>query len=174
MKIVLYDDDGNVLDVRGGLSGVVVDGKNIRWSDGSVREVKVHYVVVEDEVEVGGIVSPALLAADLSPSLVEVDRLTVVIEAFKTAGQFATRDLVRSDSLTEEEMTKLIDLYPDYGIGVVYIVGDIFSYSGKLFHVLQAHTSQIDWSPDTVPALYKTKAPVGVIQRPRVRELNQR
>ena len=48
-----------------------------------------------------------------------------------------------------------ITSYPTYEIGVLYKVNDIFNYKGKLYKVLQAHTSQLDWLPNIVQALYK-------------------
>ena len=48
-----------------------------------------------------------------------------------------------------------ITSYPTYEVGVLYKVNDIFNYKGKLYKVLQAHTSQVDWLPNIVQALYK-------------------
>ena len=45
--------------------------------------------------------------------------------------------------------------YPTYEVGVLYKVNDIINYKGKLYKVLQTHTSQIDWLPNIVQALYK-------------------
>ena len=36
-----------------------------------------------------------------------------------------------------------------------YSVGDVASYDGVLYRVVQAHRSQADWTPDKVPALFK-------------------
>ena len=47
-----------------------------------------------------------------------------------------------------------ITLYPTYELGVSYKVNDIINYKGKLYKVLQAHTSQADWLPNIVQALY--------------------
>ena len=35
-----------------------------------------------------------------------------------------------------------------------YAVGDKVRYNGTLYKVLQAHTSQADWTPDTAPSLF--------------------
>lgn len=35
-----------------------------------------------------------------------------------------------------------------------YVVGDRIRYNGLLYKVVQAHTSQADWTPDATPALY--------------------
>lgn len=53
--------------------------------------------------------------------------------------------------------------YPPYEIGIWYDAGDLLEYNGGLYEVVQGHTSQEDWSPDTTSALYKTSTPPGVI-----------
>jgi hypothetical protein len=41
------------------------------------------------------------------------------------------------------------------GNGRAYKVGDLVTYQGLTYEVLQAHTSQPGWTPTIVPALYK-------------------
>ena len=48
-----------------------------------------------------------------------------------------------------------ITFYPTYEVGTFYKVNDIFNYKGKLYKVLQAHTSQADWLPNILRALYE-------------------
>ena len=50
-----------------------------------------------------------------------------------------------------------------YAVGIAYNIGDIFQYESVLYVVIQAHTSQADWIPSELPALYLAKVPVGVI-----------
>ena len=54
----------------------------------------------------------------------------------------------------DAESLELIELFPAYRVGVDYVVGDRFRHGGKLYRVVQAHTSQADWVPDVTPALY--------------------
>lgn len=66
-------------------------------------------------------------------------------------------------TLTDEStMMEIADIYPKWdGNSRSYKVGDIFSYGvnadgeTQLYSVLQAHTSQPDWTPDTASSLYK-------------------
>ncbi len=83
--------------------------------------------------------------------------------ASRTAGQIATRNLIKTSELTPEEMAQLVGIYPAWAPDTNYKVGDIAAYHGALYETVQAHTSQADWTPDTVPALFKSHAPVGVI-----------
>ena len=38
--------------------------------------------------------------------------------------------------------------------GIAYKVGDLVTFQGSTYHCIQAHTSQSDWSPSVVPALW--------------------
>ena len=58
-------------------------------------------------------------------------------------------------SLDSNSGNDFIALHPTYEVGVLYKVNDIFNYKGKLYKVLQTHTSQVDWLPNIVRALYE-------------------
>lgn len=75
----------------------------------------------------------------------------------------ATRKLIRVDELSEEELLDMIDLYESYEVDKLYNVDDIFKYEGKLYKVIQEHTSQADWLPNELPALYLNMMPENVI-----------
>ena len=75
----------------------------------------------------------------------------------------ATRKLIRVDELSEEELAELVDLYDGYKVDYSYSVGDVFKLDGKLYKVIQAHTSQSDWIPKELPALYLELMPENVI-----------
>lgn len=47
-----------------------------------------------------------------------------------------------------------VELFPMWAIGRAYAVGDRVQHGGILYKRVQAHTSQADWAPDAVPALY--------------------
>ena len=75
----------------------------------------------------------------------------------------ATRKLIRVDELSEEELLDMIDLYESYQVDKLYKVDDIFKYEGKLYKVIQEHTSQENWIPNELPALYLNMMPENVI-----------
>jgi hypothetical protein len=58
-------------------------------------------------------------------------------------------------AMSDEQVGKLTALFdvfdPD---GHAYSVGDVASYDGVLYRVVQAHRSQADWTPDKTPALW--------------------
>ena len=57
----------------------------------------------------------------------------------------------------------MIDLYESYQVDKLYKVDDVFKYEGKLYKVIQEHTSQGDWIPSELPALYLNMMPENVI-----------
>lgn len=48
-----------------------------------------------------------------------------------------------------------VDWYKPWIVGEALIVGDRRSYQELLYEVIQAHTTQADWQPPNVPALFK-------------------
>ena len=72
-------------------------------------------------------------------------------------------DAATMQELTDNDVQDIIATYPDYKTGQAYKAGDTFKYDGKAYGVIQAHTSQKDWPPDTTRALYNEIAPEQVI-----------
>lgn len=67
------------------------------------------------------------------------------------------------ESLPDEEALEGITLFPIWAVGIAYKVDERISYEDKLYRVVQAHTSQADWTPDVTPALFTEVAPPGEI-----------
>lgn len=57
--------------------------------------------------------------------------------------------------LTDEVALEYIALYPDWEIGKDLLVGDRIEHEGKLYKVVQAHTTQESWTPDLTPSLFE-------------------
>lgn len=58
-------------------------------------------------------------------------------------------------SASDEVALLVPEVYPVWsGSGVQYKIGDRVTYYGILFKVLQAHTSQDDWTPIDAPSLF--------------------
>ena len=63
--------------------------------------------------------------------------------------------IVLSKDLNKEQKDNILNQYKPYQIGTFYKVNDKFVYNDKIYEVIQAHTSQADWLPESTPALYK-------------------
>ena len=63
-------------------------------------------------------------------------------------------------TLTDEQALEIATVYPAWQSGWSYSVGEVISYGTnnlgdpQLYKVVQAHTSQANWTPDATPALY--------------------
>lgn len=63
-------------------------------------------------------------------------------------------------SLNDEQAMEVATVYDPWKVGKTYAVGEFLTYGEngvgdpQLYKVAQAHTSQADWQPDIVPALY--------------------
>lgn len=61
-----------------------------------------------------------------------------------------------SVSLADEDALQAVELFPKWVIDHAYAVDERLQYNGVLYRVVQAHTSQEDWTPDKTPALFVT------------------
>lgn len=64
--------------------------------------------------------------------------------------------------IADEIALNYIELYPNWEkhIGEDLSVGDRVEHEGKLYKVVQAHTTQESWKPDLVPSLFE---PIDII-----------
>lgn len=58
---------------------------------------------------------------------------------------------------TAEDQTaaRAVELYPSWAVGLTVAVGDRLQHGGKLYKVIQAHTTQADWTPDVAVSLFE-------------------
>ena len=85
-----------------------------------------------------------------------IDRIAARQAAQTAATRLTVAPLMADTAKMSDEqvgtLTALFDVFdPD---GHAYSVGDVASYDGVLYRVVQAHRSQADWTPDKVPALW--------------------
>ena len=68
---------------------------------------------------------------------------------------------LQAANLNDDQAMEVADLYPQWGVMKAYNVGEIVKYGvnsdgeTQLYKVIQAHTSQADWTPDASPSLFK-------------------
>lgn len=70
---------------------------------------------------------------------------------------------MRADSLTESELYQFPSVYPAWKPGIAVQMNEKYQHGGKLYKVVQAHTTQLNWSPDIVPALFTVYNPPEII-----------
>lgn len=69
------------------------------------------------------------------------------------------RNVVKIIDIAPDKLKELIELYEPWKANESVEVGDIRRHEGKLYEVVQAHTTQADWTPNSTPALWKEVAP---------------
>lgn len=57
-------------------------------------------------------------------------------------------------TLTDEQALEVKTVFPMWSVGVKYEVGFKVRFNDILYKVLQAHTSQVDWTPDVAVSLF--------------------
>lgn len=106
-------------------------------------------------------------------SIIEIIELYYIkINEAKNEVIISTKDtLIEGENLTKETIEACVPFYPKWETKEILYdehnspdgKPDIVQYNGKLWKVIQGHTTQADWVPDKTPALYKEIAPPGVI-----------
>ena len=59
-----------------------------------------------------------------------------------------------ADIFTDEQALKVQRLYPEWEDNVSYKTGKRVNFNGTLYKVLQDHTSQADWTPESASSLF--------------------
>ena len=76
MKLVLYDEKTlEVRQIEEDIRSPVVDGNNVIWEVGSVKGIKLPFLLLEDDVEVLEVVNETIIELDLSEQFLKVDLL---------------------------------------------------------------------------------------------------
>jgi len=78
-------------------------------------------------------------------------------EAIEKASEIVLKEQIATklDTLPDEDVAELAYLYDEWsGDGVAYAIGDIVRVESFPYRVIQAHTSQADWSPANTASLF--------------------
>ena len=79
------------------------------------------------------------------------------------ARKLRSKIVLAATSLADGDAVEAVELFPVWAVGVAYAVDERIRYGEKLYRVVQAHTSQADWTPDQTPALFTEVAKPGEI-----------
>ena len=75
--------------------------------------------------------------------------------SYTVNAQIMADSIVLATSYLDDEQAETVtNLFPVWESGIAYIVDDRRQYNQLLYRCVQAHTSQIDWTPDKTPALW--------------------
>lgn len=82
------------------------------------------------------------------------------MDKLQMAEQFRKALQMLAMSLDDEKAMEVATIYDHWHAGKTYAVGDFLTYGKnsvgdpQLYKVVQAHTSQADWTPDTAVSLF--------------------
>lgn len=68
--------------------------------------------------------------------------------------ELLVRQQINTLAVDDQTAYRMREFYPEWAEGQSYAVGYKLLYGGELYKVIQAHTSQADWTPGAVPALF--------------------
>lgn len=88
-------------------------------------------------------------------AIIDMDDMTV--ESIKRVDSILKNVRIRINEvpMTVEQSLELVGYFPKWEEGKEMPIGYKVSYEGSLFEVLQAHTSQTDWTPREAKSLFK-------------------
>lgn len=96
----------------------------------------------------------ASLAREFSPSKALED-LAQRLDDHDKSIKSILKTITLAKDLSQDQKEEILARYEDYKTDKTYQEGDKFTYKGKIYEVIQAHTSQITWIPSSTPSLYK-------------------
>lgn len=73
MKLIFYNDENRVLDIQENMQQVTISENEVTWQDGSVKGIKVHFIVLPDEVDVGDTVTEEIMSKDVKDNFKKRD-----------------------------------------------------------------------------------------------------
>ena len=90
------------------------------------------------------------------PTAVEVSRVITGGPISDMATAYTMRAVIEDSvtALDDETAATVPSLFTPWAVGEAVNVGDRRYYSPRLYKVIQAHTTQADWTPDVTPALW--------------------
>ena len=65
------------------------------------------------------------------------------------------RQSVNTLEVDDNTALRMMDFYPEWAENAAYSVGYKVQYGGKLWRVVQAHTSQVGWEPENTASLWE-------------------
>ena len=88
-------------------------------------------------------------------AIIDMDDMTV--ESIKRVDSIIknVRTRINEVPMTVEQSLELVGYFPKWEEGKEMPIGYKVSYDGSLFEVIQAHTSQSDWSPRSATSLFE-------------------
>ena len=82
-----------------------------------------------------------------------IARIAATLNAAAAAASITIK--AQLDTIGDAAVAEVAALFPDWTPGAKVEPGDVLAWDGTLVEVIQGHTTQADWTPDKVPALFR-------------------
>ena len=167
LEYVYSDTEPTSIQLQGGtLTPVDVELVDVEMDGEAVHQYRFHYLKFQDTAPTPGQIDQ-YQAADVDVqkySKKHPNWLEKLPESeIKDAVAPLIQGRVLKADLSDTEYQELITGYPQWEIGISAKTGIVYRYAGQLYRTIQPHTTQADWTPDIVPALFALATPPSVI-----------
>lgn len=107
---------------------------------------------------------PEISKEEFDAKMVDVESRAQVYAAFHEKNKPLTESEVLAMLIPQQINTltvydsmalRMLDFYPEWAAGTAYTVGYKVRRNGKLWRVVQAHTSQVGWEPENAASLWE-------------------
>lgn len=146
----------NWQDVTGQSVQIIIDGKPLYTIEVTCSEAELETL----KTTVGLIVlwdtdaDKPTPPADLDAAGIENLKTRIASLYYSDVAELVTQNTT-NPATVEQNLKTEVQLRPPWKVGIAVLVGDVYQYGDNVFQVIQAHTTQSDWTPDRVPALFK-------------------
>lgn len=83
-----------------------------------------------------------------------VNRQADIVESYIDPASIRALFASEMTMVADEEIDDFVTLFPAWRVGESVEVDERRQYQGKVWKAVQAHTTQADWPPDVVPAIW--------------------
>jgi hypothetical protein len=94
----------------------------------------------------------------------QAQALRAKIDAAQAVARRQARAEIELEAIDGDDIDAVAPLFPVWAAGVAVAVGDLVRHDNILYRCVQGHTTQADWAPPVVPALWtparQTSGPV--------------
>ena len=167
LEYVYSDNVPVTVQLQGGtLKPVDIGMVDVEMDGETVQQYRFHYLKFQDTAPTPGQIDQ-YQAADVDVQKYSKKHPNWLEKLPKSEIKDAVAPLIQGRvlkaDLTDEEYAQIISGYTAWTVGLSVETGIVYRYDNQLYRTIQPHTTQSDWTPDIVPALFALATPPSVI-----------